>query len=152
VIAGAGQFGTAEQGIFSFWIHSYAQKRPLKYIGFQGKQVRDALHPDDLAEIVWRQMQLSGKTGDRIFNFGGGTGNAMSLRQLSDWCSDRFGPHKIDIDITERALDVPWITMDSRRGTEQFGWKPERDLESILIEIASHAEANPNWLDLSSPK
>ena len=54
VIAGAGQFGTAEQGIFSYWIHAYAQKRPLKYIGFDGsgRQVRDALHPDDLAELV----------------------------------------------------------------------------------------------------
>jgi CDP-paratose 2-epimerase len=46
VMAGAGQFGRADQGIFSFWIQSYLHKRPLKYIGFDGSgsQVRDALH------------------------------------------------------------------------------------------------------------
>ncbi|NET38448.1 MAG: NAD-dependent epimerase/dehydratase family protein, partial [Cyanothece sp. SIO1E1] len=36
VLAGAGQFGRPDQGIFSFWIHSYLKKRPLKYIGFDG--------------------------------------------------------------------------------------------------------------------
>jgi CDP-paratose 2-epimerase len=37
VLAGAGQFGKADQGIFSYWIHSWAQKKPLKYIGFDGQ-------------------------------------------------------------------------------------------------------------------
>src|SRR6516162_11667872 len=36
VLAGAGQFGKADQGIFSYWIHAYASHRPLKYIGFEG--------------------------------------------------------------------------------------------------------------------
>ena len=29
VLAGAGQFGTAEQGIFSYWLHAHAARRPL---------------------------------------------------------------------------------------------------------------------------
>jgi CDP-paratose 2-epimerase len=51
VLAGAGQFGKADQGIFAFWVHSYRNKRPLKFIGFDGAghQVRDCLHPSDLA-------------------------------------------------------------------------------------------------------
>ena len=36
VLAGAGQFGKADQGIFSFWIHSWRERRPLKYVGFGG--------------------------------------------------------------------------------------------------------------------
>jgi Nucleoside-diphosphate-sugar epimerases len=36
VLAGAGQMGTAEQGIFSYWVHSHARKQPLRYIGFEG--------------------------------------------------------------------------------------------------------------------
>jgi CDP-paratose 2-epimerase len=31
-LAGAGQFGTAEQGIFSYWIHAYARRARLRYI------------------------------------------------------------------------------------------------------------------------
>jgi CDP-paratose 2-epimerase len=59
VMAGAGQFGKPDQGIFSFWIHSWAQKAPLKYIGFggTGHQVRDCLHPEDLLELVMKQMR-----------------------------------------------------------------------------------------------
>ncbi|MCB1122277.1 MAG: NAD-dependent epimerase/dehydratase family protein, partial [Verrucomicrobiae bacterium] len=50
VLAGAGQFGRPDQGIFSYWINAYQNKTPLKYIGFggDGYQVRDCLHPKDL--------------------------------------------------------------------------------------------------------
>jgi CDP-paratose 2-epimerase len=58
VLAGAGQFGKADQGIFSYWIHSWRAGRPLKYIGFGGKglQVRDCLHPKDLVPLLLKQM------------------------------------------------------------------------------------------------
>ena len=58
VLAGKGQFGKADQGIFSFWIRSWKEHRPLKYIGFDGKgsQVRDCLHPKDLLPVLKKQM------------------------------------------------------------------------------------------------
>ena len=153
VIAGAGQFGTAEQGIFSYWIHAYAQKQPLKYVGFDGSggQVRDALHPDDLAELVARQIDSSHQSGATIFNVGGGSVNAMSLAQLTSWCAKRFGKHSIASDPAPRAFDVPWLVMDNRKTTSAFNWRPKRDLPSILDEIASHAAKNPDWLDIASP-
>jgi CDP-paratose 2-epimerase len=153
VIAGAGQFGTAEQGIFSYWTHAYAQKRPLKYIGFDGTgcQVRDGLHPDDLAELVSLQFQRRSDLAPRIFNVGGGVENAMSLAQLTSWCAQRFGNHRIESDPTPRPFDVPWLVMDNQQTTAEFGWRPKRALHSILEEIANHAEQNPHWLDLSAP-
>jgi len=152
VIAGAGQFGTAEQGVFSYWIHTYAQKRPLKYIGFDGSgpQVRDALHPHDLAELIAQQIDYSQKPGTTMFNVGGGTDNAMSLAQLTSWCARRFGKHSVESDLTPRFFDVPWLVMDNQQTTAQFKWRPKRDLPFILNEIADHAQRNPNWLDLSS--
>jgi CDP-paratose 2-epimerase len=153
VLAGAGQFGTAEQGIFSYWIHAYAQKRPLTYIGFDGsgRQVRDGLHPDDLAKLVSLQFEHSTNGGPRIFNVGGGAANAMSLAQLTDWCAERFGKHSIKPDPGPRAFDVPWLIMDNAQTSAEFDWQPKRDLPSVLDEIADHAERNPSWLDLSSP-
>ena len=152
VLGGAGQFGTSEQGIFSYWIHAYAQKRPLKYIGFDGsgRQVRDALHPNDLAELVVRQIEDSQKSEVTIFNVGGGAGNAMSLAQLTTWCAERFGKHPIESDPAPRTFDVPWLVMDNRQTAARFNWRPNRDLPSILDEIANHAQRNPQWLDLSS--
>ncbi len=85
VLAGAGQFGTAEQGIFSYWLHAHAARRPLKYLGFGGHgfQVRDALHPHDLARLVDFQLR-SGAPG-QLLNVSGGQANSMSLAQLTAW-------------------------------------------------------------------
>jgi CDP-paratose 2-epimerase len=62
VLAGKGQFGKADQGIFSFWIRSWKENRPLRYIGFGGKgaQVRDCLHPVDLLPALNKQMKAGG--------------------------------------------------------------------------------------------
>ena len=152
VMAGPGQFGTAEQGIFSYWIHAYAQKRPMKYIGFEGsgRQVRDALHPDDLAELIYRQIQHSDKTESHIFNAGGGPQNAMSLAQLTAWCAERFGEHTVQADSVPRLYDVPWVVMNNNRAAQQFNWSPKRSLVSILDEITNHAASNPHWLELCS--
>src|SRR5690606_1056606 len=87
VMAGAGQFGRPDQGIFAFWINSHLRRRPLKYIGFdgQGHQVRDCLHPRDLVPLLDRQFAAGNATAvaDRIINVSGGAASAMSLRQLT---------------------------------------------------------------------
>jgi len=147
VLAGAGQFGTAEQGIFSYWVHAHATKRRLRYIGFggHGYQVRDAFHPEDLAALLAIQMHRT-PPEDAVFNVGGGLSNSMSLAQLTQWCDRQFGEHRPEPDGGTRPFDIPWVVMDSARAAAEFGWKPERSLSSILDEIAAHAKANPGWL------
>ncbi len=146
-MAGAGQFGTAEQGIFSYWLHAHAARLPLRYIGFGGRglQVRDAFHPSDLADLLLLQMRHD-PPAEPIFNAGGGSGNAMSLAQLTAWCDDRFGSHTPQSDSSPRPFDIPWIVMDNGRVTEELGWGPKLPLQSILEGIAGHVRANPDWL------
>jgi len=150
VLAGAGQFGTAEQGIFSYWMHAHAARRPLRYIGFGGCgfQVRDAFHPEDLGALLLHQMRATQAGGDRIFNAGGGVENAMSLAELTAVCDNSFGPHKPSADTRSRKFDVPWVIMDSTKAKERFGWKLNRQISSILDEIAAHARSRPEWLDM----
>lgn len=152
VLAGAGQFGHGEQGIFSFWINAYLRGRPLRYIGFDGAghQTRDCLHPRDLMPLLERQFATAGSNKPQIVNLGGGPANSMSLAQLSQWCEARFGPHPVAADTTPRAFDVPWLVMDSRLAEQTWDWRPTMKLEAILDEIAKHAEAQPNWLEVSS--
>jgi CDP-paratose 2-epimerase len=151
VLAGEGQFGKPDQGIFAFWIHSYCHKRPLRYIGFggTGHQVRDCLHPRDLADLVARQLVHAEKAG-KVLNVSGGVDNSISLAQLSRWCASRFGPHDVAAEPGLRRYDVPWLVLDSDRAGQEWGWKPSTTLESILKEIADHAERHPEWLDLSN--
>lgn len=150
VLAGAGQFGKADQGIFSFWINSWLRRRPLKYIGFGGKgyQVRDCLHPRDLVPLL-RKQTVAGHVRCRLINIGGGESHAMSLSELSAWCSGRFGTHTVAGDIQDRRFDIPWMIMDSSLAREVWNWQPQTPLSSLLEEIALHAEAHPNWLELS---
>ena len=154
VLAGAGQFGRADQGIFAFWINSWLRKRPLKYLGFggHGHQVRDCLHPRDLLPLLEKQFAAPKlAAADRIANFSGGAASAISLKQLSDWCAARFGPHHVVADGTPRPFDIPWIVLDHAKATRVWGWQPVTKTAAILEEIAQHAERHPGWLDLSSP-
>ena len=151
VLAGAGQFGKPDQGIFSFWINSHRRRRPLKYIGFdgQGHQVRDCLHPRDLVPVLLAQMENGGREKSRVQNFSGGAANAMSLAQLTDWCDARFGQHAVTSDANPRPFDIPWMVLDSSLAAKQWNWQPQFSLEKVLDEIARHAEQNPNWLEIS---
>jgi CDP-paratose 2-epimerase len=154
VLAGAGQFGRADQGIFAYWINSWLQRRPLRYLGFggQGHQVRDCLHPRDLVPVLVRQLAAPKlPAADRLANFSGGAASAMSLRQLSDWCAGRFGPHTVVADGSPRPFDIPWIVLDHAKATRLWDWRPATPVADVLEEIAEHAEQHPGWLDLSAP-
>jgi CDP-paratose 2-epimerase len=152
VLAGAGQFGKIDQGIFSYWIHSWRAKRSLKFIGFNGTgfQVRDCLHARDLLPLVARQMQKPDRDKPRILNVSGGMEQSASLRELSAWCENRFGKLDIASEKTTRPFDVPWLVLDSSRAGNAWGWKPETRIENIWSEIAEHAEKNPNWLETTA--
>jgi CDP-paratose 2-epimerase len=88
---------------------------------------------------------------DRICNFSGGLESAMSLRQLSDWCDSRLGDHAVQADPAPRAFDLPWLVLDSAKAARLWQWRPATALPCILDEIAKHAQAHPEWLDLSAP-
>lgn len=150
-LAGAGQFGRADQGIFSYWINAWLRRRPLDYVGFDGtgRQVRDCLHPRDLASLLIRQASGGVCSSGRIFNLGGGVDNSISLAGLSEWCEQRFGSHPVGSIAAERRFDVPWLVLDSSLAHKVWGWRPETGIREILEEIALHAEQNPDWLELS---
>ncbi|HEY5043522.1 MAG TPA: NAD-dependent epimerase/dehydratase family protein [Verrucomicrobiae bacterium] len=152
VLAGAGQFGKADQGIFSFWINAHLRRHPLKYIGFdgQGHQVRDCLHPRDLVPVLLAQMKRQGNDKPRVANFSGGAANAMSLAQLMDWCDVRFGRHAVQSEATPRPFDIPWMVLDSSLAAKTWNWSPKILLPQVLDEIALHAERNPDWLEISN--
>jgi CDP-paratose 2-epimerase len=151
VLAGAGQFGTPDQGIFAYWINAHLRRRPLRYIGFEGTghQVRDAFHPRDLAALLDAQMKTARADGRRVYTAGGGPAQAMSLAQLTAWSDHRFGVHPVTPDPRPRRYDIPWVIMDNSEVERDFNWRPQTSLPVLLEQIAQHAEQYPEWLELS---
>jgi len=149
VMAGAGQFGRADQGIFSWWIHAWAAKRPISYIGFGGRglQVRDCLHPADLGELLVQQIANAKGGAPELVNVSGGIASATSLAQLSHWCTERFGPHAVGSAAETRPYDAPWVVLDHGLASLKYGWTPSRHSEVIFEEIAEHAIRNPHWIE-----
>ncbi len=69
MLAGAGQFGRADQGIFAYWINAWLRRRPLKYIGFGGLAVDKEL----------RVIKQDGKPIPNLYAAGEIIGSAQTM-------------------------------------------------------------------------
>src|SRR5262249_11352838 len=80
VITGPWQMGRVDQGVFAFWLLHHHFGIPLSYIGYggKGKQVRDLLHVDDLAELVDEQLSDPEGWAGFVGNVGGGPKHSLS--------------------------------------------------------------------------
>jgi CDP-paratose 2-epimerase len=54
-------------------------------------------------------------------------------------------------DSRPRKYDLPWVVLDASRAQSVWGWQPEMTTSQILEEIADHAGAHPDWLNVSAP-
>ena len=137
-IAGAGQFGRTDQGVFTLWVARHAFGGALKYTGFggKGKQVRDILHPHDLHDLLRRQVEaLSGLRGE-IFCVGGGLAGSVSLLEYTALCQEVTGESiEIGSQPETAAVDVPYYVTDHRKVTQRFGWSPKIAPRKIVKDI-----------------
>ncbi|MCX5713410.1 MAG: GDP-mannose 4,6-dehydratase [Candidatus Omnitrophica bacterium] len=137
-VAGAWQFGKADQGVFGLWMLAHYFKRELKYIGFKGKgkQVRDLLAIGDLFRLIERQAQVLDKINGRVYNAGGGLDVSLSLLETTALC-EKFSGNQINIgsEFKTRPGDVAVYITDHTKATKELGWKPQISSEEILEEI-----------------
>jgi len=149
VIAGPGQFGKTDQGVFTLWVARHHFGRPLKYTGFGGKglQVRDLLHPDDLCELVSLQVQSWDKASGQTFNVGGGRTGSVSLQEFTSLCRAATGREApVTEDPATNAVDIPWYISDHAKITRLLGWSPRRGPAQIVQDIAAWVRANEEGL------
>lgn len=145
IIAGPWQMGKIDQGILPLWIAEHKYGGKLKYIGYggNGKQIRDALHIDDVCELIWLEMRHLKKLQGQTFNAGGGRKNAFSLLELTLSVRD-ITKRKILITSNKknRLSDVRIYVTDNAPLTRALGWQPQRSLDNILTDIDIWIDAN----------
>lgn len=145
VIAGPGQFGKVDQGVFTLWIANHYFQKPLTYTGFGGigKQVRDLLHPADLFSLIRKQLDKIDSCSGEIFNVGGGYEISTSLFELTTLCQEILG-RKVPVNEDPRTspVDIPLYISDYSKAAHRFDWRPERSLRTIVEDITRWIDAN----------
>lgn len=135
VIGGPWQMGRIDQGIIALWLAYHYAGKSLSYIGYggEGKQVRDALHINDLCELILYQIQHFGKFNRKIFNVGGGIERSFSLKELTALCEKTTGKNvSIQSVPNTRYGDVPYFITDTALIQRVGEWKPRYSLIQIV--------------------
>jgi CDP-paratose 2-epimerase len=138
VIAGPWQMGKVEQGVFAHWLLAHYFGRPLTYIGYGGKQVRDLLHVADLAALIEEQVANPSAWAGATVNVGGGRENSLSLIETTELCREATGnsvPVQSSPDV--RTGDVPVYISDCGRLFERTEWRPSRDARTTVEDMMS---------------
>lgn len=140
MIAGPWQFGKVDQGVVSLWVLAHAFGRPLRYIGYggTGKQVRDVLHVDDLADLVMEQLQDFPRWDGWVGNVAGGAGNSASLLELTRLCEDTTGRKTvISASPDSRPADLRLFIGDCRRLQARTSWRPRRAVAKVVEDLST---------------
>jgi CDP-paratose 2-epimerase len=148
VIAGPWQMGKVDQGVFTHWMLSHYFGRDLTYLGYggRGKQVRDLLAVDDLAELLDEQIAEADRWAGFVGNVGGGRPCSLSLVETTVLCRELTG-NDVPVQGSEetRPGDVPIYISDCGLLYEHTEWRPRRTpsdiLESIFLWINDNERA-----------
>jgi CDP-paratose 2-epimerase len=150
VIAGPGQFGRTDQGVFTLWVARHHFKRTLKYTGFggEGLQVRDLLHPNDLCSLIETQIANLDRAEGKTYNIGGGRLGSVSLHEFTALCQEATG-HSVHISSQPETggVDIPWYITDHGAATSELGWSPKKRPFDIACDIAAWVRENEAELE-----
>ncbi|TFG50194.1 MAG: NAD-dependent epimerase/dehydratase family protein [Anaerolineales bacterium] len=141
-IYGPHQFGIEDQGWVAWFVIAAVTGKPITIFG-DGKQVRDLLYVDDLLAAYDLSAENIDKTAGQIYNIGGGKENTLSI-----W--KEFGP------LLEKELGQeipvsrePWrpgdqcvFIADIQKANQDFGWKPEVNVETGIRKLFDWVRAN----------
>ncbi len=125
-IYGPGQRGAEDQGWVSHVVKRRRAGETLRVFG-DGRQTRDLLHVDDLADLL--AVLVTGTTPGGIYNAGGGPQTARSLLEIVRHPALKDCPEpKLEF-LPERLFDQRCYVTDTEKLRAATGWSPRRDVE-----------------------
>ena len=138
VISGPWQFGKQDQGFVSFWIWKHMNRRKLSYNGFGGKglQIRDVVHITDVCKLISKQIKKINSINNLTLNVGGGSKNAISLKDLTKICQ-KITSNRIKIfsrKVTS-IYDIPYYVTDNSKVKKIYNWNPQKKISDIVKDV-----------------
>lgn len=118
----------------NFFAGAIKNETPIR-LKARGRQVRDLLHVDDLAEAI--QRFLRSKVSGEIFNIGGGPDNTTTLAGLVDTLSAmiRKGP-VLELSSEKETGQMRYVS-DIRKICRALNWAPRMNLKRGLKTVIS---------------
>ncbi|MBI2407051.1 MAG: NAD-dependent epimerase/dehydratase family protein [Gemmatimonadetes bacterium] len=138
VIAGPGQMGKVDQGVFALWMARHVFGGGLCYQGWggEGKQVRDVLHIDDVCDLLLAQLGGWTSVEGRVWNAGGGVANSLSLAEMTALCREISGAQvPMSADLATHPSDVRVYLTDQRALLQALPWRPTRSPRTVLEDL-----------------
>ena len=141
-IFGPRQFGVEDQGWVAHFVIAAVMDRPISIFG-NGKQVRDMLFIDDLVRAYHLALQQIERTAGRIYNIGGGPANTISIWSEFGPMLERLTERGIEVRYGDwRPGDQPVYISDISRAEQEFGWRPEVDVERGIERLVDWVRYN----------
>ena len=123
-IYGTRQFGIEDQGWVAWFTIASVLGKPITVYG-DGKQVRDVLWVEDLVRLYQTCIARIDETRGKVYNAGGGPGNAMSLIELLGYLREVNGGTTVPVATGDwRPGDQKVFVADIRRIEQDLGWTP----------------------------
>lgn len=142
---GGRQYATYDQGWIGWFCAQalrQAQGDPTPFtISGDGKQVRDALHADDMVSLYFAAIEHIEQAAGQAFNIGGGVENSLSLLELFERLERRLGIRLRWTRLPPRASDQRVFIADIRKAQRLLQWTPRVDVETGLDRMLAWVRA-----------
>lgn len=146
-LTGPNHSGVELHGFLSYLVRCNVERREYKVFGYKGKQVRDNIHSEDVANFIMEFCNAP-RCGE-VYNIGGGKPNSCSVLEAFQMIEELTGnPQRYTYVEQNRIGDHICYYSDLRKMKEHYpSWDITRPLRDIFQEITN---AWKSRLELSS--
>ncbi len=136
-LTGPNHSGVELHGFLSYLVRCNVEERGYKIFGYKGKQVRDNIHSEDVANLM-HEFYLHPRQGE-VYNIGGGKENSCSILESFRMVEQITGKKQAYSYVDENRIgDHICYYSDLRKIYSHFpNWRLTKSLPAIFEEIAS---------------
>lgn len=136
-LTGPNHTGVELHGFLSYLVRCNLQDREYRVFGYKGKQVRDNIHSEDVANFILA-FSSSPRCGE-VYNLGGGKENSCSVLEAFAAVEQLTGKQQRYTYVAQnRVGDHICYYSDLRKMKEHYpGWTITRSLDATLTEIVN---------------
>lgn len=139
-ITGPGHSGVPLHGFLSYLVKANVTGTPYQVFGYRGKQVRDNIDADDVAQFV-REFAMSPRRAE-VYNLGGGKENSCSILEAFGIVEGFTGrAQQYEYLEEHRVGDHRCYYSDLRKAKRDYpAWTVRRPLRSLVSDIVASWE------------